>query len=311
MRDAFFGRLHGAMESDSSILVLSADLGAPALDEIRRDYAGRFLNVGIAEQNLVNVATGLALEGFTVFAYGIAAFVSMRAFEQVRVNLSMTSQVRPLNVNLIGLGVGLSYDMAGPSHHCLEDLSILRTLPHLDLLSPSDGPSAEALVEYARSHGGPKYLRFDGKPLPALRVAPPSPNDLERGHQVLRQGGDACLVTTGYMTQRATRLADRLAQSGRLVAVVDVLRFRGDAMAALRAQLLGYRRVVTLEEGFAARGGLDSYVLHACIGMEERSPRLRCFGIEDRFPFECGPRDALHERYGIREAEVLEALGAS
>ena len=106
MRDAFLRKIHKEMDYDRNIFFVSADFGSPVLDEIRRDYPERFINVGIAEQNLINISAGLSLEGFKVFAYAIAPFITMRCFEQLRVNLALLSEVRELNVNLVGVGAG-------------------------------------------------------------------------------------------------------------------------------------------------------------------------------------------------------------
>src|SRR5436190_2102061 len=108
MRDALLERIHGAMGSDPSIFLVSADFGSPVLDRIRSDRPKQFVNVGIAEQNLINVSAGLALEGYKVFAYAIAPFITMRCFEQIRVSLALLSEARPMNVNLVGVGAGYS-----------------------------------------------------------------------------------------------------------------------------------------------------------------------------------------------------------
>ena len=164
MRDVFISELYTKMEKDTSIFFLSADFGSPALDKLRSSFPDRFINVGIAEQNLINVSCGLALEGFSVFAYAIAPFITMRCFEQIRVNLAILSQIRPMNVNLIGVGAGFSYEVSGPTHHCLEDISIMRTLPNFEVLSPSDWYLTTQLVDYTLQNKIPKYLRFDAKP---------------------------------------------------------------------------------------------------------------------------------------------------
>ena len=135
MRDVFLAALHKKMSDDDKIFFVSADFGSPVLDKIRADFPERFLNVGIAEQNLINVSVGLALEGFKVYAYAIAPFTTMRCYEQIRVNISILSQLRPMNINLIGVGAGVSYSLSGPTHHCLEDLSIMRTLPNFEVFS--------------------------------------------------------------------------------------------------------------------------------------------------------------------------------
>ncbi len=180
MRDVFIEQISRRMQRDKNIFFLSADFGSSKLDSIRRRFKKRFINVGIAEQNLINVATGLALEGFTVYAYAIAAFLSMRAYEQIRVNLSFHAQLKKeINVNLIGAGAGASYDLSGPSHHCFEDLSIIRTLPNLVIFSPSDWVLAKHFIDYSLKVKQPKYIRFDGKPLPKIYA---DPKDINWGY---------------------------------------------------------------------------------------------------------------------------------
>ena len=143
MRDVLIEAIYKKMALDERVFFLSADFGAPALDKLRKDFGDRFINVGIAEQNLVNIATGLALEDCIVYAYAIAPFLTMRAYEQIRLSLSISAQIKPVNVNLIGVGGGLSYDVAGPTHHCLEDISLMRLLPNMTVFSPSDWKLAE------------------------------------------------------------------------------------------------------------------------------------------------------------------------
>ena len=134
MRDAFLECIYQEMKSDNMIFFVSADFGSPVLDKIRNEFPERFTNVGIAEQNLINISAGLALEGFKVFAYAIAPFITMRCFEQIRVSLALLSEVRPMNVNLIGVA-----------------------LPNFQLLSPSDHITAASLFEGCVGSSGPKY----------------------------------------------------------------------------------------------------------------------------------------------------------
>ena len=147
MRDALLQRIWAAMSDDETLFFTCADFGSPVLDKIRADFPERFVNVGIAEQNLINVSAGLALEGFTVFAYAIAPFITMRCYEQVRVSLALLSEVRPLNVNLIGVGAGYSYVVSGPTHQCYEDITLMRAMPNFRVFSPADHVSAAALFD--------------------------------------------------------------------------------------------------------------------------------------------------------------------
>ena len=299
MRDSFIGTLCDRMASDHSIFFLAADLGAPALDRLRDQFPDRFINVGIAEQNLINVAAGLALEGFSVYSYAIAPFITMRAYEQARVNLAISSQVRPVNVTMIGLGGGVSYQVSGPTHHCLEDLAIMRLLPNMSVYSPSDPVVAAKLVDHTLTTVGPKYIRFDGKALPALH-ADPSAIDLKRGFAPLAQGSDICLVSTGFMSHRALKVAQ--ARPG--VAVLDLFSLKPCDEAALAQALAPYRHVVTMEEAFINNGGLDSLVTKVA-----REHTLSCalhpVGVSDRYVFDLGSRDQLHALNGMDDAAVV------
>src|SRR4030043_1505192 len=107
MRDVFIEQIYNRMVKDDNLFFVSADFGSPKLDNLREKFKDRFINVGIAEQNLINISTGLALEGYIVYAYAIAPFLTMRAYEQIR-NLSLLSQIKEVNLNLIGVGIGLS-----------------------------------------------------------------------------------------------------------------------------------------------------------------------------------------------------------
>lgn len=302
MRDLFIETLCNRMAQDSRIWFLAADLGSPALDRMRREFPGRCINVGIAEQNLVNVATGLALEGAIVYAYAIAPFISMRAYEQVRVNLSVSSQIRPVNVNLIGVGGGVSYQVSGPTHHCLEDLSIMRLLPNMTVFSPSDAALAAAFVDYSMTRQGPKYLRFDGKALPVL-YDKVDQELLATGFCELVAGSDVCLVATGYMTHKAVKIA---MESG--CGALDLFMLKPFDQEKLYAILGKYRHVITMEEAFINGGGLDCAI--ASLLTARRSViTLDRVGFNDRYVFDLGSRDELHALNNMDEAAVLNLVG--
>jgi len=294
MRDALLEGIYNKMKTDDRIFFLAADFGAPKLDQLRRDFGDRFLNVGIAEQNLVNVAAGIALEGFTVFAYAIAPFLTMRAFEQIRNNLSLLSHAREVNVNLVGVGAGLSYDVSGPTHHCLEDLAVIRTLPNIEVFSPSDWLLAEKFVDHTVKVKKPKYLRFDGKPLPLL--AETVPDDIfAQGFRELNKGGETCLVATGYMVHQAVQAAARLREENIEVGVIDLFRLRPFSEELLFDKLKKYRQVMTIEEAFINKGGLDCLIANL-LGGQENNIRLRRLGFGDDYVFEVGGREYLHRQ---------------
>jgi len=305
MRDAFLERVWRAMADDGDIYFTCADFGSPVLDRIRGQFPDRFANVGIAEQNLINVSAGLAVEGFKVFAYAIAPFITMRCFEQIRVNLALLSKVRPINVNLIGVGAGYSYVVSGPTHQCYEDLTVMRALPNVAIYSPADHVTAAALFDPCLANPGAKYLRLDAQVLPVVyRSQPP---DLAHGFNVLRAGGRVCLIATGFMVHTALKVAEQLAQAGITVDVIDFFDLSGFDAAGLRRQLTPYAGLVSLEEGFRGRGGLDA-LLFDFSARHRLQARMLNLGVEGDYRFELGTRDQLHEQVGIGLNAALRSV---
>jgi transketolase len=306
MRDVFIEEVYNRMQEDPSLFFVSADFGSPKLDRLREDFKDRFINVGIAEQNLINISAGLALEGFTVYAYAIAPFLTMRAYEQIRINLSLHAQLKEININLIGVGAGLSYDVSGPSHHCLEDLSIMRTLPNLIVFSPSDWKLAEKFVDYSIKIRKPKYLRFDGKPLPQI-YPQIGDSDFLSGFKELVKGENICLISTGYMTHKAIKVADLLGKNHFHIGVIDLFMLRPLNEELFCEALNRYRYVITLEEAFINKGGLDSLV-SSIIDRKGATPRLKRMGFGDAHVFDMGSREHLHELNGLDEKSIIKTI---
>ena len=302
MRDAFIGTLCERMAADHLIFFLTADLGAPTLDRMRTEFPDRCINVGIAEQNLINIATGLALEGYAVYTYAIAPFITMRAYEQIRVNLAISSQIRPVNVTILGLGGGLSYQVSGPTHHCLEDLAIMRLLPNMSVYCPADWVTAQALVDHTRFNTGPNYIRFDGNALQAI-YDDPSAIDLGKGFSQLAAGSDICLVSTGFMTHRALKVI----QERQGIAVIDLFSLKPCDDKALATALSPYRYVITMEEAFINNGGLDSLTAKV-IRAHGLSCQLHSVGVNDRYVFDLGSRNHLHAINRMDETAVIAMI---
>lgn len=308
MRDTLIGRVREAMASDDSLYFLTADLGAPALDALKNDFPRRCINVGIAEQNLIAMAAGLALEGCTVFAYAIAPFVSMRAYEQIRSTVALLSSSRDLNLNIVSLGAGFSYDVSGPTHQCIEDIPLMRLLPGIELFSPSDSATVDAFFDYAVRIKRPKYLRLDGKPLPAIH-SDPGQLDFSRGFSMLDAGKDVCLVTTGFATHNGRRVVETLRKEGVPIGHVDFYCPKNFDREGLARVLSGYENVFTIEESFVRRGGMDALVadLLEDFGLPAR---LKRYGPSEKYIFENGGREYLHRAYGMDEATILDDVRA-
>lgn len=301
MRDVFIAAIHRKMTENDKIFFLSADFGAPALDKLRIDFDNRFINVGIAEQNLINIASGLAIEGYIVYAFAIAPFLTMRAYEQIRQNLSISSQIKPVNVNLIGVGAGLSYGLSGPSHHCLEDICIMRLLPNFTVFSPSDWKLAEKFIDYSINVKTPKYLRFDGKPLPLI-YKEKEDLDFKNGFYELVKGKNICLISTGFMTHRALEVAKELG-----IGIIDIFLLKPLNEDLLSEVVKKYQRVITIEEGFINNGGLDS-LISKIICSRRLNIKHQKMGFDDKYVFDSGSRDYLHKLNGLDKESIIKKV---
>jgi len=296
MRDVFLNRIWQSMADNKKIFFITADFGSPVLDKIRADFPNRFINVGIAEQNLINITAGLALEGFDVFAYAIAPFITMRCYEQIRVSLALLSKVRQMNVNLIGVGAGYSYVVSGPTHQCYEDISIMRALPNIEILSPADHITVGELYNHVAEKRGIKYFRFDAQVLPIVyTIDKPNTNF---GFSMLRNGKNLCIISTGYMTHTAIKIADSLFEDGYSIGVMDLFNITHFDVEAMRSTLANYDGIITMEEGFRGRGGVDSMIFEF-IARNNPTIAMHNIGVKADYRFELGSREQLHEQAGI------------
>ncbi len=306
MRDALLRRIWQHMAQDRNVWFVTADFGSPVLDHIRADFPDQFVNVGIAEQNLINVSAGLALEGMTVFAYAIAPFLTMRCYEQIRISLSLLSSVRSLNVNLIGVGAGYSYVVSGPTHQCYEDIALMRLLPNMQVYSPADHVMAARLFDRCLGSMGPKYLRLDAQVLPVL-YEEKSSEGLSAGYRIHRRGEVISLVATGYMVHTALKVADLLEEEGKRIGVIDVYDLNGLNESGFCENLQRYQRIVSLEEGFTGRGGLDA-LIHGMLSRYLPDLQLTALGVPNKWRFDLGDRGSLHEQAGIGLHSVCRTI---
>ncbi len=298
MRDTFLTSLYQKMKTDDTIFFITADFGAPIVDKIRESHPDRFINVGIAEQNLVNVATGLALEGFSVYAYAIAPFITMRCFEQIRVNVSVLSHIREVNINFIGVGAGVSYVMSGPTHHCLEDLSIMKTLPNMEVFSPSDYMISEAYLDRTLAIKKPKYIRLDAQPMAALEE---NIKDFDNGFRILQQGKKLAIISTGYMSQIAINIVKDFD-----IMLIDLYFMNNYNKSKMDKYLEDIDTIITIEEGFKGCGGLD-----AEINFNFKDKNVVNLGFEKKYTFKIGSRDFVHSEHGIGEQGIRDEIRKS
>lgn len=301
-RDVFWNRVYDFARRDPDIVIVSADMGAPSLDRFRRDMPTQFVNVGIAEQNAIMLATGLVLTGKKVFTYAIAPFITLRCLEQIRVE----SAIMKAPITIVGVGAGFGYDDSGPTHHMVEDIAIMRAMPHIRIDSISDGVMAAYFAEI--SCAGDKtvtnYVRLDRLD---EAVIYPEDADFSKGLLLSKEKGDTCLIATGSMTHTALAIADALAPKGIHVGVMDVFSFPVNAPEFLE-KIKRFNKVITLEEHLLA-GGLGSAVLEVLNDYGAYIPVHR-LGIapEMGYCYKYGGREVIRQYYGLDKKSLLRKI---
>ncbi len=299
MRDAFFQALAELAGDDDRVWALTGDLGIGLFDDFERAAPGRFLNVGIAEQNLVGVAAGLAYAGAIPFAYSIAPFVTSRPHDQIRVDVAMASA----NVKLVGVGGGVAYGYLGPTHHAIDDLALMRAMPGMTVLAPADPGEVRRATRAAFAIDGPVYLRLgkNGEP-----DALPADASFVLGRATtLRDGADVTLASTGAALPEALTAAGALAAAGVEATVLHYGTVKPFDAAALVSAARRTGAVVTVEE-HSIVGGLGSAAAEA-LAEHGAGARLRRVGVPDEFVHAVGSREHLMEHYGITGDGVAAA----
>ena len=264
-------------EVDDRVVVLTSDLCVfSGLERFKGKFPDRLYNVGIAEQNMVGVAAGFAREGFIPFATTYAAFASMRCADQVKVNMGYMG----LPVKLVGLTAGFAVGALGATHMSLEDVSVMRAIPNVTVLSPADCTATVKAVMAAATCPGPVYLRLSG-PMPnPIVYKGECPFEVGKAN-VLRDGTDVTVIATGSMVYQALKAAELLEGDGVSAEVVDMHTIQPlDVEAVSRAA--GRKLIVTVEE-HSVVGGLGSAVAEQLARLP-RHPRLVRVGHEGRYP---------------------------
>jgi transketolase len=308
MRDAFVAALSETAITDSRIVLVTGDLGYGVLEGFERSFPDRYVNAGVAEQNMTALATGMALEGHVAFTYSIANFTTLRCLEQIRNDACY----HEANVNIISVGGGLSYGPLGPTHHATEDLAVMRALPGMLVFAPNDDWEVRQGVRALIERPGPTYTRLDRASV-ELPVAKGETFTLGRA-RLLRDGEDITFVTCGGLARDALRAAERLDALGlstRVLSMHTVQPIDGEALADA-SRTTG--AIITIEE-HSLIGGLAAAVAEEllCRGLPPR--RFARIALPARFTTTVGSHDYLRHYYGLDAEAIarraLELLGVS
>jgi len=297
VRKAFVDALHELADDDERVWLLTGDLGYSVLEPFAARFPARFVNVGVAEQNLVGVAAGLALDGKIVFVYSIANFPTLRCLEQLRNDVCYHRAA----VKIAAVGGGLTYGPHGYTHHAVEDLAILRSLPHLAVAAPGDPVEARLATHAAARWPGPAYLRLGRAGEPLAHAAEPH---FALGEVVrVREGTDVLLVTAGALLVPALDAANRLeAETGRRAAVWSCPWLKPFDRAAFEEAAARFRVILTAEEA-VTDGGLGGAVAEVLAELPSPRARLRRLGLPT------APLERSYSQAGARALLGLDAAG--
>lgn len=300
MRDAFAVELHAIAGSDPRVLAVVGDTGFGVFDRFIEDYPDRFINMGVAEGNMIGAAAGLSIGGKIPIVYAIVPFLTMRAFEQIRNDIC----IQNLPVKIVGVGGGLAYGQMGPTHHSIVDMAILRALPNMTVLSPCDPMESKKAFRAAYEHDGPVYVRLGRNGEPPLHT---EDYHFEIGKAVqMRPGADATIISTGAVTGIALNTADALAGNGINVRVLNVHTLKPIDTESIVAAAQETRAMVTIEEHNVI-GGLGSAVSEVIAEHGTALPFKR-IGIPDTFSYGVGSQNYHLARHGVSVEEISKTL---
>ncbi|MEZ0167148.1 transketolase family protein [Microvirga sp. TS319] len=296
-RQAFAETLLELAAQDLRIVAVCNDsVGSSNLTKFQSTFPDRVINVGIAEQNMVGVAAGLANGGFVPFVCSAAPFLTGRALEQIKADVAYNGY----HVVLCGMSPGVSYGELGPTHHSIEDISWLRAIHDLAVVVPADPEQTGAAVRWAAASGIPSFLRIGRFKVPSVSQGRDSPFSYGRA-DVLRDGLDLAIVATGSMVSRALDAADRLSEQGLSARVINVSTIKPlDEATILAAAETG--AIVTVEEG-TAEGGLGAAV--ASLVVQHVPVPMRILGVPNFAP--TGDPSFLLDHFGLNAEGIASA----
>ena len=301
MRERCLTTITELAREDDRLVFIGSDLGVGVMSDFKTESPDRFFMEGVAEQNLVGLAAGMAMEGRVVYLNTIATFLTRRCFEQIAVDLCMHNA----NVRLIANGGGVVYAPLGPTHLAIEDIAILRALPNMTILAPADAEEMARAVRATLEHSGPIYIRIAKGYDPVVTT---DTGEFRIGRAVpMRDGHDAILLTTGVALQVCLAAADQLTSVGIDAAVLHLPTVKPLDIEAIATAAERVPAIVTVEE-HSIVGGLGSATAELLAEADLLDGRkFRRVGFPDVFPGGYGDQSGMMRRYGI-SADAVASL---
>jgi transketolase len=297
MRAAFSESLVRLAKADSSVLLLTGDHGYALFDDFRRACPDQYLNAGIAEQNMVGMAAGLARVGFRPIVYGLAAFIPVRVVEQIKLDVAHDN----LPVILIGDGAGFVYSHLGTSHQSTEDIACTRSIPNLAVYSPADRFEVTACMEMAYQSNTPVYLRMGKSDRGDVHTQPPElkPGQLVKAPTTTSTNhSDLAFIATGSLVRTAVEIANAHYPGTKIWSVPSIKPIDTQQIVSICTQ----HRIVVVFEEHSVLGGLGSTITE--IAAEFTGTRILRIGVNDRFSHYCGTYDYLLKEHQLDQAAI-------
>jgi transketolase len=301
MRNAFADEITKLGAVDPRVVLLSGDIGNKLFDKFKECAEGRFFNCGVAEANMMSVAAGMALSGLRPVTYTIAPFTTTRCFEQIRVDVCY--HVAP--VIIVGTGAGLSYAELGPTHHSLEDLALLRSLPGMIVFAPCDAVELRLGLRSALQQDAPLYMRIGKRGEPIIHNQQP---DFQLGRAItVREGDHVCIISTGNIMPVALNAADILAEDGFSARVESFHTVKPLDTDRLKEVFALYPLVAVVEE-HSRLGGLGGSIAEWLVLQDGLRGRMLGFGTDDLFMHEVGSQEYARRKFGLTAENIAKRI---
>ena len=302
MRNAFADELTKLGIENEKVVMLSGDIGNKLFDKFRAACPDRFINCGVAEQNMTGVAAGLGMSGMRPFTYTITPFVTTRCLEQIRTDVCY----HEAPVVIVAVGAGLAYAGLGPTHHACEDISFLRSLPNMIVCAPGDSWEVRGAMRAAVSQNMPVYIRLGKKGEPLIHKGPIE--NFAFGKSItIENGNDVALLSTGNMLPEAVHAAKLLEEKNISAKVVSFHTIKPLDEDCLRESFANFKAVVTIEE-HSLIGGFGSAVAEWCVDNRVDARKLIRFGTPDKFFKKSGEQEFAREELGLTSHDIADAV---
>ncbi len=303
MRNAFADEITKLGADDTRVVLLSGDIGNKLFDKFKQQAGNRFLNCGVAEANMMSIAAGMALSGLRPVIYTITPFTTTRCFEQIRVDVCY----HDAPVIIVGTGAGLSYAELGPTHHSLEDLALLRSLPEMIVLAPCDEVELRLGLRAALRQDRPVYMRIGKKGEPVIHDRQP---DFRLGKAItVREGEHVCLISTGNMMPVVLN-ARNILNTGGLSARVESFHTVKPLDTDRLKEVFGRYPLVAVVEEHGRLGGLGGSIAEWLASQDGLRGRMLSFGTDDTFMHEIGSQEYARRRFGLTAENIAEKVSA-